>query len=259
MACEQKVFASLCVHMAYCTLGAVVMFLLCRFGHSPLSLLALLEELCHCPAALRPVRGRNKAGLEEELTALSSFGNLWVANKATSLDELLHLPLSSTDSVLQVPSEALCEFFFFFHLALSLWSLCDLQWFSRHQLHQWKVEGTELLIFKTAQVQWYKAVEYACTSAEDIFMENQNCRYEDIFPSGQFAGWHNFTKALLGALSVLVNGETAPAVLASLIHNVRCTFTSVRIECAQKLRTRIFHPIKFWTTNDLPPPKTSGV
>lgn len=48
-------------------------------------------------------------------------------------------------------------------------------------------------------------------------MKNQNYRYEDIFPSGQFAGWHNFTQALLGALSVLVNGETAPAVLASLI------------------------------------------
>lgn len=52
------------------------MFLLCRFEHSLLSLLALLEELCHCPAALRLVRGRNKGGLEEELTAFSSFDNL---------------------------------------------------------------------------------------------------------------------------------------------------------------------------------------
>lgn len=93
MACEQKVFASWCVHMASCTQQAVVMFLLCRFEHS---LLSLLEELCHCPAALRPVRGRNKGGLEEELTAFSSFGNLWVANKATSLDE--HFHLNSTDS-----------------------------------------------------------------------------------------------------------------------------------------------------------------
>lgn len=53
--------------------------------------------------------------------------------------------------------------------------------------------------------------------AEDIFMKNQNYRYEDIFSSGQLAGWYNFTQALLGALSVLLNGETAPAVLACSI------------------------------------------
>lgn len=92
--------------------------------------------------------------------------------------------------------------------------------------------------------------------AGDIFLGTGNYSYEDNFPTAQFAGQHSLPKEVLGA--VLVNRGTALAALVSLINNVRLTLTAVRIKCAQKLRTRLFHSITCWLTKDPHPPKQLG-
>lgn len=89
------------------------------------------------------------------------------------------------------------------------------------------------------------------------FLGTGSYRQEDNFPTAQFAGWHSLLNEVLGA--VLVKRGTALAVLESLIDNIRLTLTAVRIKCAQKLRTGLFHPIIFWLTKKPPSPKTAGL
>lgn len=88
------------------------------------------------------------------------------------------------------------------------------------------------------------------------FLGTGSYRQEDNFPTAQFAGWHSLLNEVLGA--VLVKRGTALAVLESLIDNIRLTLTAVRIKCAQKLRTGLFHPIIFWLTKKPHPPKQLG-
>lgn len=101
----------------------------------------------------------------------------------------------------------------------------------------------------------HQSMHILVSCAADIFLGTGNYRYEDNFTAAQFAGRHSLPKEVLGA--VLVNREAALAVLVSLIDNVRLTLTRVRIKCAQKLRTRLFHPITFWLTKVPPIPQSS--
>ena len=144
--------------------------------------------------------------------------------------------------------------------------LCDLQQLSRPQLCQRAVEGTELLIFKTAQICAVLSGSTGLLAQSSRvciykwvvqFLGTGDYRYEDNLPPAQFAGQHSLPKEVLGA--VLVNREIVLAILVSLIDNIRLTLTAIRIKCAQTLRTRLFHPIIFWLTKDPPSPKTAGV
>lgn len=137
--------------------------------------------------------------------------------------------------------------------------LCDPQQFSRPQLCQRAVEGTELLILKTAQTCAVLSSSTGLLAQSSRvcvykwvvqYLGTGNYRHEDNCLTSQFSGRHSLPKEVPRA--VLINRETALAVLVSLIDNIRLRLTATRIKCAQKLRTTLFHPIIFWLTKDPP-------
>lgn len=96
-----------------------------------------------------------------------------------------------------------------FQLGPNLW---DLQQHSRYQLWEQAVEGTEILIFKASQTcaVLRGSADLLAQSRVYIhkFLETENCRCEDNFPTAQFSGWPSLVNEVLG--SVLINSTSCP-------------------------------------------------